>query len=185
MDLVLFGRPILIFTCEFRRFGSKSSETNFTCNLVYFSGFEKLKLRSEARSPMQAQADIMMLYEPGPWVPEVSGSKLPILYVGFAENILCRAPLIPCFLAGNSTNTIPESKRSESSSFPHGKCDSRAGAGDGSKVFEVNMPLWRFGRAKSRSMKVDDAERMRAERIAAARRQAVQTKKQDRAKRDQ
>ena len=127
----------------------------------------------------------MMLYEPGPWVPEVSGSKLPILYVGFAENILCRAPLIPCFLAGNSTNTIPASKRSESSSVRHGKCDSSAGAGDGSKVFEVNMPLWRFGRAKSRSMKVDDAERMRAEQIAAARRQAVQTKKQDRAKRDQ
>ena len=68
---------------------------------------------------------------------------------------------------------------------PHGKCDSRAGAGDGSKVFEVNMPLWRFGRGKTRSMSVEDAERLRSERLAAARRQAAETKRRRRAARDE
>ena len=187
MDSVLYGRPILFFTCEFRRYGSKKSDSgsNFKCNLAYFSAFERLKLRSEERSPMQNLADITMLYEPGPWDPAVSSSKLPILHVGFAEHILGRVPLTPCFLDGNSTNTIPHTKRSEAAAFPHGKCDSRAGAGDGSKVFEVNMPLWRFGRGKTRSMSVEDAERLRSERLSAARRQAGETRRRRRAARDE
>ena len=112
-----------------------------------------------------------MLYEPGPWDPEVSSSKKPILHVGYIEHVLCRAPLTPCFLDGNSTNTIPHSKRSESGNFPHGKCDSQPGAGNGSLVYEVNMPLWRFGRGKSRRMSVEDAVKERSVRIEEGRRQ--------------
>ena len=181
----MFGRPILFFTCEFRPWGSRKSDPTFTCNLVYFSAFERLVLRSEGRSPMQNLENIAMLYEPGPWDPVVSSSKLPILHVGFAEHVLCRAPLMPCFLDGNSTNTIPVTKRTEASAFPYGKCDSKAHAGDGSKVFEVNMPLWRFGRGKTRSMSVDEAERMRSERLAGARRQAAETKRRRRLARDE
>ena len=146
MDSVMFGRPILFFTCEFRPLGSRKSDPTFTCNLQYFSAFERLRLRSESRSPMQNSENVTVLYEPGPWDPFISSSKLPILLVGFAEHVLCRAPLMPCFLHGNSTNSIPTTKRTEASAFPHGKCDSKADAGDGSKVFEENIPMWRFGR---------------------------------------
>jgi len=97
--------------------------------------------------------------------------------LGYLEHVLCRAPLIPCFLDGNSTNTIPHSKRKESSRFPNGKCDSHPEAGNGSLVFEVNMPLWRFGRGKSRSMSVQEAEELRSARVTAARQQAASTKR--------
>ncbi len=62
--------------------------------------------------------------------------------------------------------------RGESSTFPHGGADTTAGAGDGSKVFEMNIPLWRFGslRGKARTTSVDEAERLRAEEIATSRR---------------
>ena len=187
MDSVLFGRSILFFTVEFRPYGSRGSDANFQCHLVYFSAFERLELRSETESPMQKKANITMLYEPGPAdlnsSSKSASTKLPILHVGYAQHILCRAPLIPAFLDGSATNTIPITKREEAQSFPYGKTDSRAGAGDGSRVYEVNMPLWRFGRGKAREVSVDEAERLRDERIAASRRQAAQTKKNDKRRR--
>jgi hypothetical protein len=51
------------------------------------------------------------------------------------------------------------------------------GAGNGSLVFEVNMPLWRFGRGKSRSMSFQEAEKLRSARVNAARQQAASTKR--------
>ncbi len=62
------------------------------------------------------------------------------LYVSPAENMVGRAPLIPLFLAANSTQTIPHkfSKRKDSG-FAFG-CADAAG-----NVYEVN-PLWQFGR---------------------------------------
>ena len=62
-------------------------------------------------------------------------------------------------------------------SFPFGGpgCDSRQGAGDGSKVYEVNMPMWRFGRGKTRYMSVSEAEEKRAERLAVAKQQGAET----------
>jgi len=175
---------MLRFSCRFRPYRSKDADHDFICNLVFFSAFERLDLSSEAEKPMQ-NSGITMLYEPGPWDPENSRSKQPVLHVGYLEHILCRAPLMPCFLDGSSTNTIPISKRGESSAFPHGRTDTRAGAGDGSKVFEVNIPLWRFGRGKARTTSVDEAERLRAEQIATSRRQAAATKRQRRGEGDE
>jgi hypothetical protein len=83
----------------------------------------------------------LKLYEP---------SSTPFLFVASAENMVGRAPLIPLFLARNTTPTIPHvySKRKDSG-FPMG-C---AAALDGrrcSNVFEVNLWLWQFGRGKPR-----------------------------------
>jgi len=58
-----------------------------------------------------------------------------------------------------------------------GKYDSQPGAGNGNLVYEVNMPLWRFGRGKSRRMSVEDAVKERSVRIEEGRRQAAATKK--------
>jgi hypothetical protein len=96
---------------------------SFKCNLIFFSTFQSLELASESQNPMQSEGGIRMLYEPGQWDPAFGSSKKPVLHVGYLEHVLCRAPLIPCFLDGNSTNTIPHSKRKESSRFSIGKCD--------------------------------------------------------------
>ena len=68
------------------------------------------------------------------------------------DHMVGRAPLIPLFLAGNPTPTIPHkfSKRNlKLSRFPMGCADSAASDGRrGCNVFEVNTWLWNFGRGK-------------------------------------
>ena len=83
----------------------------FEYYLMYVSTLEHLKLMiSESNNPMQSQDDIRVMYEPGPWDPAVGFFKKPILHVGYLDHVLCRGPLIPCFLDGSSTKTIPHSK---------------------------------------------------------------------------
>ena len=163
IDSVWFGRPVLMFSWICCPLGGAIE--SFKCNLIFVRTFQSLELASESQSPMESEGGIRMLYEPGPWDPAVGSSKKPILHVGYLEHVLCRALLIPCFLDRNSTNTILHSKRKESSRFPNGKCDSHPGADNGSLVFEVNMPLWRFGRGNSRSTSVQEAERLRSARV--------------------
>jgi hypothetical protein len=75
----------------------------------------------------------------------VRPSPTPYLYVAPAENMVGRVPVIPCFLAGNST---PEHK---DSGFPFGCANTAAADGRrGSNVYEVNPWLWQFGRGKPR-----------------------------------
>jgi hypothetical protein len=66
---------------------------------------------------------VIKLYEPSPAL---------CLYVAMAENMVGRAPLIPMFMAGNSTPgpTIPHmfSKRKDLR-FPYGCADSAAADG--------------------------------------------------------
>ena len=61
-----------------------------------------------------------------------------------------RVPLIPLFLAGNSTPTNPHKfSRHKGSGFPVGCADSAAAEGRrGSNVYEVNQWLWKFLRCK-------------------------------------
>ena len=71
----------------------------------------------------------------------------PCLYVAPAACMVGRVPLIPLFLAGNSTPTIPRQRKR--SGFPVGSCDTAAADGRrGSNVYEVNQWLWQFGRGK-------------------------------------
>ena len=63
-----------------------------------------------------------------------------------------RVPLMPLFLAGNSTPTIPHiSSKRKDTGFPYGGADAAATDGRrGSNVYEVNPWLWQFGRGKPR-----------------------------------
>ena len=81
---------------------------------------------------------VIKLYEPSP---------TPCLYVAPAENMDGRVPLMPLFLAGNSTPTIPHlySKRKDTG-FPMGAA--RVDGRRGSNVYEVNPWLWQFRRGK-------------------------------------
>ncbi len=73
-----------------------------------------------------------------------------VVYVAPAANMVGRIPLMPCFLDGNATPTIPQKySKNKSSCFPAGCAD--AAAEDGrrvSDVYEVNTWLWMFGRGK-------------------------------------
>ena len=86
---------------------------------------------------------MIKLYEPSP---------TPCLYVAPAKNMVGRVPLMPLFLAGNATPTIPHlySKRKDAG-FPMGCADAASVDGRrGSNVYEVNPWLWQFGRGKPR-----------------------------------
>ncbi len=74
------------------------------CELLFFNTFEELKLL--IKGPME-DAEVIKLYKPSP---------TPCLYVAPAENMVGRVPLMPLFLAGNTTPTIPHlySKRKDS-----------------------------------------------------------------------
>ena len=78
-------------------------------HLVFFSTFEELKL--PISGPME-RAGVTKLYEPFP---------TPCLYVAPAACMVGRVPLIPLFLAGNSTPTIPHQySQHKRSGFPAG-----------------------------------------------------------------
>ena len=64
-------------------------------DLVFFSSFEDLHLH--LTGTMESHG-VRKLYEPSP---------VPTLYVGRIQDLLGRVPLIPCFLDGNATSTIP------------------------------------------------------------------------------
>ena len=69
-----------------------------------------------------------------------------------AENMIGRIPLMPCYLDGNYTLTIPHKySKNKNSCFPAGCADSAVEDGRrGSNVYEVNQWLWQFGRGKPR-----------------------------------
>ena len=89
------------------------------------------------------ESGVVKFYEPSP---------TPCLYVAHAENLVGRIPLMPCFLDGNTTPTIPHKySKNKSSCFPAGCADAAAEDGRrGSNVYEVNPWLWQFGRGKHR-----------------------------------
>ena len=94
--------------------------------------------------PME-DADVLKLYEPGP---------MSCLYVAPVDHMVgrVRVPLIPLFLAGNSTPTIPHKfSKHRGSLSPMGCADTAASDGRrGSNVYEVNTWLWNVGSGKPR-----------------------------------
>ena len=173
----MFGRPILMFKCTFRPLGG-TREDDFEVPLIFFSAFSRTNLTPN--HVMQRRLEAIQLYEPGPYP-----SKDPILHVGFLSNVLCRAPLMPCFVHGCSTPTIPYSlRRLQRSQFPNGKADSQPGKGDGRKLYEVNDWLWKFGRGMPRKVTVAEAERIRSSARAECKSRGWNTRKRPAARTD-
>ena len=134
--------PEIFFTCHLRpmhgrllkHLTNKTRPDDLRYILVFFSTFEVLEL--PIKGPME-DAVVIKLYKP---------SRTPCLYITLAQNIVGRVLLIPWFLAGNSTQTIPHmfSKRRDSG-FPFGCADSAAvdgRRGNNVNVYEVNLWLW-------------------------------------------
>jgi hypothetical protein len=72
--------------------------------------------------------------------------------VADVKNLVDRVPLIPFFLAGNSTPRIPHMlNKCKDSVFPYGCANAAATDGQqGSNVYAVNPWLWQFGLGKPR-----------------------------------
>ncbi len=71
-----------------------------------------------------------------------------MLYLRRVDNLLGRVPLIPCFLDGNATSTVPHMYSSRQRDVF--ECCCACGAGPttrrGSHIYEINTWLWNFGR---------------------------------------
>ena len=76
-------------------FRFNSSEEDIPLDLIFFSPFEELRLKAAG---LMESKGIHRVYEPSP---------VPTLYVGRVEDLLSRVSLIPCFMDGNATSTIP------------------------------------------------------------------------------
>ena len=99
MEKVMFGRPELMFTVKLRPFMSEAHEI-FEVPLIFFAAFERI--RPDPRNEMQCVEGIIQLYKPGPYP-----AREPILHVGVLAHVLCRVPLVPCYLGGNQFPTAP------------------------------------------------------------------------------
>ena len=90
--------------------------------------------------------------------------------------MLGRAPLIPCFIGGNSHPTIPH-RFKDDPSIGSASADTQRDRGNGSRLYEVNMWMWRYGRGRPRMVFIAEAERIRKERIRESRIRATETRK--------
>ena len=111
LDQCWVVRPQLFFSCHLRPRGARlQSRANYTygpddiqVQLVFYSIFETKSM------------GVQRLYKPSP---------TPILYVGLVADVLGRVPLMPLFLPGNSTPTIPHQlSQHRGARFPHGLAD--------------------------------------------------------------
>ena len=167
---VWYARQQLFFKCTLCPTGETDDPRKYKeYSLVFFSTFEPISLTPD--SCMQ-QKGVPMLYER-------SATVLPSLYVCPVENVLGRVPLIPCYLNGNSSNTIPYRYRG---AIPaEAAADSRPDSGTGSRLFEINIWMWRYGRTFPRQVSVADAVAMRKERVQESRQRAAVTMERRRA----
>jgi len=161
-----YGRVELFFTSTFEdRDGVKREY-----DLAFLSFLYDFKCPS-AIGPMQRTAGARLLYVPTkPWT-----MVLPV------NHILGKVPLMKVYLDGSSAPTIPHSFAGQRQRyFKHGSADQAGsrGVGTGSKLFEVNVHLWQFGRPQPRNESVDERlERVKAANAArAAKREATRAR---------
>ena len=59
----------------------------------------------------------------------------------------------------------------------HASADMQRDRGNGSRLYEVNVWMWRYGRGSPRMVYITEAERIRAERLSESRIRAAETRK--------
>ena len=155
---VWYSRPQLFFKCTLCPTGAmENTNRHKEFSLVFFNTFEPISLTPD--SCMQ-QKGVPMLYER-------AANQVPTLYVCPVDNVLRRVPLLPCYLKGNTVNTNPHSCRSQ---IPKGAAaDSRPDNGTGSRLFEVNISILKYGRPFPRKYSVEEAVALRKKRVQESR----------------
>ncbi len=88
------------------------------------------------------QAGVPMLYDSASYL----NPHLPCLYICPVANVLGCAPLIPCFIGGNSHPTIPHSFK-DHWSLGRASTYTQRDRGIGSRLYEVNIWMWHYGQS--------------------------------------
>jgi len=150
-------------------FQASPGQRHIEVSLAFFSTFEPVDFTRD--SVMQRQG-VPMLYD------SASCAALPSLYLCHAKNVLGRVPMIPSFAAGNAHPTIPHSFRGRQ--LAGGMADTQPNRGNGSRLYEVNLWMWRYGRGQERKVSVRKCMEARAKNMREARGRAAQTRKRRR-----
>ena len=125
--LMWYARPQLFFNCTVCPTGQRARKHLHTeLSLVFFNTFEPINITPH--SVMQRNG-VPMLYD------TASGSNEPSLYICPVSNVLGSVPLLHCFIAGNKHPTLPHSIGSRQVAV----ADTRPGAGNGSRLFELTL----------------------------------------------
>jgi hypothetical protein len=179
--LLWYARPQLFFHCTVAPTGRAQwlpravTGRHRQLALVFFSTFEPIKLPIDSVMKLEG---VPMFYD------SASSTNLPSLYLcrAASENVLGRVPMMPCFVAGNSTPTLPHQFGDRYGAV----ADTSAGRGNGSRLYELNLWMWRYGRGQPRHVRVTvaEAEQRRKERTRDAQRLAAATLKQRREERE-
>ncbi len=104
---------------------------------------------------------------------ERAAKEVPTLYVCLVENVLGRVPLIPCYLNGNTANTTQHKYRTR---IPREvAADSRPDSGTGTRLFEVNVWMWRYGKTFPREITVEQAVELQKKREQESRARGAET----------
>ncbi len=64
--------------------------------------------------------------------------------------------------------------------LPCRRSDTQPDRGNGSRLYEVNLWLWRYGLGQPRTMSIEEAAAARQDRVSEARKSAEETKKHSR-----
>ena len=169
-NLLWYGRLQLLFRCTLCPTGAVNNlRRHLEVSLAFFSSFEPVDLTPGS---IMQRRNVPMLYD------SASCAAIPSLYLCHVKNILGRVPMIPCFLAGNTHPTIPHSLRALAP--PGAAADSRPDNGKGSRLYEVNIWMWRYGRGQQRKVSVLKAMEARVKRLREARARAGETSKRRR-----
>jgi hypothetical protein len=148
MSNALMVRPQLFFRVKLRPYAVLNAQSDISLELMFVSAFEKCDLTPY--NPIQ-QAGMQMYYDPSP---------VPVLYVGHIKHALCRVPLMPVFLNGNDTPTIPSNRDiilKKTLEYPYGRYDTFTGRGAskakvlGSRLYEINFFLWQYAKGTKRT----------------------------------
>ncbi len=153
-DLVWYALPHLFFNCTLCSNccqGPEYSANHKKVSLVYFSMFEPIYLTPNS---IMQKAGVPMLYD------TASNPRLPSLYICPVANVLGGAPVIPCFIVSNTHPTIPY-RFKNSRILGSASADTQPDRGNGSRLNEVNLWLWRYGRGQPRTMSINEAEAAR------------------------
>jgi len=167
--LLWYGKLQLLFRCTLCPTGrgdARHAPLHKEVSLALISTFEPIDLTPD--SVMQRQG-VPMLYD------TASSKALPSLYICPVKNILNRVPLTPSYIGGSMHNTIPYSYRRHD--LGGAVADTREGSGNGSRLYEVNVWLWRYGRPQERKIPVLEAIQLRQKRVRSARCRGEATKR--------
>ncbi len=142
-------------TLTLSRIGAKGrSGSHKEVSLVYFSTSQPINLTPGS---VMRRAGVPMLYVSD----SASNPRLPCLYICPVTNVLGRAPVIPCFVGGNSHPPIQHSFKDDWH-LGRASADTQRDLGNGSRLYEGNICTWRYGRGRPWMVSIAEAERIRS-----------------------